>query len=122
MREAAPGRTASPVPMIIFHGDSDPIVDPANAYLLARSGPPAGGDRLQTFTSRGSVPGGHEHTRQIHTDREGTPLVEQWTIHEAGHAWSGGSPYGSYTDPQGPDASAEFVRFFALHAGRAVGH
>ena len=115
MRNGAPGRTTGSVPMIIFHGDSDATVDHANADQLANGALPAGGDRPHTRTTRKGVPGGHEYTRQVHTDRDGTPLVEQWTIHHAGHAWSGGSPYGSYTDPQGPDASTEFRRFFAQH-------
>jgi poly(hydroxyalkanoate) depolymerase family esterase len=115
----APPR-AAPVPLMVFHGDDDPTVDHVNADCLVQAVLSNGGTRQQSLTSRGQVPGGHQYTCRAYTGRDRTPLVEHWTIHQAGHAWSGGSPNGSYTDPQGPDASAELVRFFAHHALRNV--
>jgi len=68
-----------------------------------------------TASSRQQAPGRHPSTRTVHRGPDGSILAEQWTIHGAGHAWSGGTPYGSYTDPHGPDASTEILRFFAEH-------
>ncbi len=108
-----------PLPLIVFHGDQDPIVAPANAaglidHALAAASP----DRLAAppaAVTTGQVPGGHAYTRICYQDSAGTALAERWTIHHGGHAWSGGAPHGSYTDPRGPDASAEFLRFFNQH-------
>jgi poly(hydroxyalkanoate) depolymerase family esterase len=115
MAKGAPTHGAPPVPLIVFHGDGDPTVAHVNADGLVTAVLPDARDRQRPLTTKGRVPGGHAYTRRIYADRDGTPLVEHWTIHQAGHAWSGGSPHGSYTDPQGPDASTELVHFFAQH-------
>jgi poly(hydroxyalkanoate) depolymerase family esterase len=101
------------VPTIVFHGDRDTTVNPVNGeQVMAQS--KAGSD-LQTTVSRGQVPGGISYTRTVACDDSGYPMLEHWVLHGAGHAWSGGSPSGSYTEPKGPDASREMMRFFLEH-------
>jgi len=101
------------VPTIVFHGDRDTIVHPRNAdHVISRS---VRTTSWQKKVRRGQVPGGHAYTCTIHTDANGQTILEQWCIHGAGHAWSGGSPAGSYTDPLGPDAAKEMLRFFRDH-------
>ena len=103
------------VPTIVFHGDRDTH----GASAQRRPGHRAVDERprtgLQTRVERGQVPGGHAYSRTLHADARGQAMLEQWVIHGAGHAWSGGSPAGSYTDPRGPDASREMLRFFLEH-------
>ena len=102
-----------PVPAIVFHADRDGTVHPRNAdQVAAQFGAP--GLRRQA-PQRGQVAGGRPYTRTLHADADGRVLLEQWTVHGGGHAWSGGSPDGSYTDPLGPDASREMLRFFLDH-------
>jgi poly(hydroxyalkanoate) depolymerase family esterase len=96
------------IPTIVFHGDRDTTVHPRNAdHVIARSG--------RKTVHRGRVPGGHAYTRTIHTDPTGRAVFEHWEIHGAAHAWSGGSQAGSFTDPRGPDATREMLRFFLEH-------
>ena len=94
---------------IVFHADRDSTVHPRNADQVMAQ---AAGPGLHATTTQGQVPGGHAFTRTTHADAAGRVLQEQWLVHGGGHAWSGGSAAGSYTDPRGPDASAEMVRFF----------
>jgi poly(3-hydroxybutyrate) depolymerase len=97
----------------VFHGDRDTTVSPINGdQVIAQS--KAGSDLRSTVTRR-QAPGGISYTRTVECDDSGHPMLEHWVLHGAGHAWSGGSPSGSYTEPKGPDASREMMRFFLEH-------
>jgi poly(hydroxyalkanoate) depolymerase family esterase len=101
------------VPTIVFHGDCDGIVHPVNGdQVIAQSKAEA---NLHTTVSRGEAPGGISYTRTVQADDGGRVILEQWDIHGAGHAWSGGCASGSYTEPRGPCASTEMMRFFLQH-------
>lgn len=108
------GKVGSAVPTIVFHGDRDTTVHPNNGYRIIEQSAKATGPTTKML--RGRVPHGHAYTRTIRTDESGRAISEHWNIHGAGHAWSGGSPAGSYTDPRGPNATREMLRFFLEHS------
>jgi poly(3-hydroxybutyrate) depolymerase len=99
-----------PLTTIVFHGDRDKTVNQLNGDQVIDQSK-AGIELYPTITS-GQSAGGISYTRTIQADGSGRPMLEQWVLHGAGHNWSGGSPAGSYTDPRGPDASREMLRFF----------
>ncbi len=101
------------VPTIVFHADQDHTVHPRNGEQVIRQAR-AGAD-LRTEVQPGHVAGGHAYSRTLYTDASGQAVLEQWVVHGGGHAWAGGSPAGSYTDPRGPDATREMLRFFLEH-------
>ena len=119
MRAGASGTRATHAsdgsrPIIVFHGDRDHTVHPRNGEQLIAQHV---GAHSHASVERGSVPGGHRYTRTLHRNRDGEHVAEQWLIHGAGHAWSGGSNNGSYTDTRGPRATHEMMRFFATQRG-----
>ena len=107
-------RSGPAMPSIVFHGTADRTVDQRNGLAIVDdiTSAAAGNARLQASSHEGKVEGGRGYTREVFTDPAAQPVVELWIVHGAGHAWSGGSAQGTYTDPSGPDASAEMVRFF----------
>jgi poly(hydroxyalkanoate) depolymerase family esterase len=106
----APAALGQTIPVIVFHGDRDATVNPANGEqaLVQCVGVASG----ETKREEGRVPNGRAYTRTLCHDAAGKVVAEHWMVHGQGHAWSGGSSKGSYTDPKGPSAAREMLRFF----------
>ncbi len=105
---------------MIFHGGADPTVKPVNAEQIFQqwlrtqqlaSGHP---DTLMTRVdeSNGETNGYRWSRALVYDDAEKHVMLERWIVDGLGHKWSGGAPDGTYTDPKGPDAAAEMMRFF----------
>lgn len=103
------GRSA--VRAIVIHGSADPTVHPSNGHRIARDMVERIAGQTIDTEERTSV-SGRNLTRKITSRPDGVVALEQWIVEGLGHAWSGGTPAGSYTDPSGPDASAGMIRFF----------
>jgi poly(hydroxyalkanoate) depolymerase family esterase len=116
------------VPVIVFHGDNDRTVHPRNGDDLiahasgatADARPPTDAAAALERTVQRERARGREYTRTTYRDATGKSVIEQWIVHGAGHAWYGGSAEGSFTDPTGPDASREMLRFFFQHESRST--
>lgn len=90
------------IPSIIFQGDADGTVNVRNGERMLHA--IKEGTDEETTCEWG--------TQTLRKDSEGRVFGEYWKVHGLGHAWSGGSPLGSYTKADGPEASREMVRFF----------
>jgi poly(hydroxyalkanoate) depolymerase family esterase len=96
--------------LIVFHGSADATVHPSNAdrIVAGLQRPPA---RVRR-TEHPPAGGRRGYTRSVAVREDGATAYEAWIVDGAPHAWLGGQPGGSYTDPAGPDASRAMVRFF----------
>jgi poly(hydroxyalkanoate) depolymerase family esterase len=123
----AMGSAAREVPTIDFQGQSDFTVYPVNGDQvieqwmqtdhLASGGTYNASFSSPSTTTNGQVSGsgGHSYTVQTWNDNNGVEIEEYWKINGMGHAWSGGSSSGSYTDPNGPSATNAMYTFFLNH-------
>jgi poly(hydroxyalkanoate) depolymerase family esterase len=120
MRTGGTPTATGTVPLIVIHGDKDTIVAPANAERLIGCRLAAGDITSQHGPVVARADGGRPYTRTIYNTSDGVAVAESLIVHGGGHAWYGGNPAGSYTDPEGPNASAEMIRFFLLHEAPAT--
>ena len=110
MRSGGAPEPIGTVPLLVIHGDADTVVAPVNAQQLIASRLAAG-----DVTEHGRPRRRDGVTRTEHRTADGTVAATSLIVHGGGHAWFGGSPAGSYTDPDGPDSSAEIVAFLSQH-------
>ena len=121
----AMGAFARIVPIIVFHGTRDYIVNSINGDqvvqqwiqtdILASNGAYQADFKHPTHTTTDQVPGGRSYTRYRWHNHHGRGVQEYWKVNGMGHGWSGGSPSGTYTDLEGPGASEAMYRFFIHH-------
>lgn len=99
-----------PVRTIVFQGSADRTVHPRNALELVAAATPQGADLVRHETAGSAA--GRRYSRSRVIGADGTCVLESWLLHDAGHAWSGGAAGAAFSDPRGPDATAEMLRFF----------
>lgn len=112
-RPLAPSKVAPRV--IVVQGTADLVVHPMNADRIMARACALAGVRPSSREAH-VVTGGRKVSRTVARAADGTDMVELWMVEGTGHAWSGGNGHGSFTDPAGPDASAEMLRFFLADA------
>ena len=121
MRSGAKGRAAPVIPTIVFHGSADKTVHPDNGEHItdaALAALKASGVKLvktQSTSGKSNENGEEKTDRVVYSTADGKPYIENWRIDGGPHAWSGGDAAGSYTDPDGPSASAALLAFFLQH-------
>ena len=115
----AMGKGAHPIPAIIIYGGSDKVVNTANgratAVMWARMNSTIAGSASPVLDAISSTSVENEYHVERHSYGKAGRDVVEIRVEELGHAWSGGSSSGTFTDPKGIDAMAEVVRFFASH-------
>ncbi|MDF2473666.1 MAG: phbZ [Anaerocolumna sp.] len=108
---------ASLMPVIVFQGTSDYTVNIQNGHQIISQWAQTNDltddgednnsiDDTADVVQNKSVEGGRTYTRYAYEDAAGNILMEKYLVDGMGHAWSGGSSAGNYTDGTGPDATS----------------
>jgi poly(hydroxyalkanoate) depolymerase family esterase len=118
---ACGGEKRMTIPVMVWQGQGDNIVNRDNADHLARQfialndladdGERNGSIKQVPRTESGRVDGGHAYTVTTYTSGK-SPLVQYYQVDKMGHAWSGGKDDLLFSDAKGPDASQLTWSFF----------
>ena len=111
LQDALGGRR---LPLFALHGAADAVVSATNSRQLAAQW--AGVLGLSASPAERSTEGGLAVERTRWNAADGGTAVELVIVDGLGHAWSGGSPDGTFTDARGPDASRLILRFLLAHS------
>ena len=114
------------VPVQVWHGTSDTTVYPINGSQVISQWAQTNDraydgidnndiDDVADVTTPGQVVGGRSYTTYDYKGPSGAVVMQKVLVNGMGHAYSGGSSAGSYTDPTGPDATTLSWNFFVAH-------
>jgi len=117
-------------PLLVTYGTADDVVNPLNGaevvasyvktFDLVLGHGESHGWIIDTPTTTipGQVPNGRSYTVYTYADRlTGETLIVQIVVNGMNHAWSGGDSAGTYTDPEGPNASLILINWFLYGFG-----
>jgi poly(hydroxyalkanoate) depolymerase family esterase len=121
------GPRARPMPVFVLQGTADTT----NPLLMGQIGVRqwlGTNDLADDGLPNGSVPPlpasterhaatdqAYAYIEEHYIDAVGHPLVDFWLVEGLGHAYPGGDPRGSFTDPRGPSVTPAALRFFLAH-------
>jgi poly(3-hydroxybutyrate) depolymerase len=119
-RAVVPGpEGAAPMPpLVVVQGTADRVVHPPNGdrvadqWLAFRGSPEVTDDGRVTRSRTDTGHTGRDWTRVRWYTARGRRVLEYWVVDGLGHAWSGGRPGGSFSDPAGPRAATVMWAFF----------
>jgi len=111
LQDALGGRR---LPLLAIHGAADAVVSATNSRQLAAQW--AGVLALSASPAERATEGSLAVERTRWKAADGSTAVELVIVDGLGHAWSGGSPEGTYTDARGPDAARLVLDFLLAHS------
>ena len=113
------------MPVLVFHGTSDIVVNPVNGEQAVQQFVQTndlGDDGLDNDSARyqpasitshvAPVPNGLPYTVATYRNSAGSVVAQKVTVQGMNHAWSGGPPLLPFSEERGPDSTGISWQFF----------